>query len=589
MTTILVMPPLSAKTALFSAPRAFRHFRFSEDMLSADFVLESLAGADMVRVGFSAKQPLGATSQATELLTQQRGHCRQLLATWKAPPKPLQMPILAKALSKDANLATWKAPSSNFAPQGCHVLGPTASVSASVQPPSAQQHILQLAQRLVSLPDHHATVADKDPSVMWLERTSSSFARVVHQLGHSGGRWSAFVGDRTSIVAYYRRIVDLVLPRQLRPARTGISLRNIPYCYPTVKDKCWCRDGLNAKHTCTQPNHSRLRVICSFYTLTVRKQLRLISRAVRFLLQVCWRTFECWDLSQAPQQLKTGIDQLEQRNISPLCPQGSCIMCAVPMLAPAVLVADAGQAYEAPEVRLIVASVDALFQSAEALQVPKSIFVHRGAKNAVGFGGSHKVPYFDRVVFYLYTLHRCLVGCLLLRMFVFGPLILLQNYGIPTGGPHSTVLLSILCGHREDIFIRFRWARILRTLGANFSLASSMFAIRYADDYCAISRCMCRQCLVKTLGIIYGGILDFKIETDFDIAGPTAAFNYLDVVVYVGFSWQRLCHYTKNELFYLTGLEIHRKKNRFRAFVSPFSRAVFQGWKADLSGRRARW
>ena len=282
-----------------------------------------------------------------------------------------------------------------------------------------------------------------------------------------------------------------MLPRQLRPARTALSFKNVPYAYATIKDKCWAADGMNAKRCCDQPSHSCLRVICSFFHLTCRAQLRYVSRAVRFLLQVCWRTFEIWDLSRAPQVFKSKIAKLEQHNVSETCPNGLCLLCSAPLETPSVLVADAGQAYEVPEVSLISDAVDSLFVSADALDIPPAIYVMKGQKFCAGFGGSHKTPYQDRYVFYRKTLHRCISACLLLRIFTFGPLLLLQNYGIPTGGPHSTVLLSILLGRCEDVFVRFKWQRILKNIGETISFDKAIAALRYADDYCAVSRCVC--------------------------------------------------------------------------------------------------
>jgi hypothetical protein len=284
-----------------------------------------------------------------------------------------------------------------------------------------------------------------------------------------------------------------------------------------------------------------------------------------------------WGLSTAPAFFKTNIAKLTQHGISESCPCGCCVLCSSTLSSPSVLVADAGQAYEMPEVRLIASSVDALFESADKLNVPPAIFVTKGQRSQVGFGGSHKNTYHDRFIYYRYTLHRALLGCLLLRMFVCGPLVLLQNFGIPTGGPHSTVLLSILLGRLEDLFIRFKWKRIMEAVGLNLPLSSVMLAVRYADDYGAVSRSMCRPCLVKILNKVYGQVLKFKIDLDFVVAGPSISFSYLDLVVFVGFDWLRLGHNNRNEMYILSGVSVHKKKNRFRPYITNYSKSVFAG------------
>ena len=85
---------------------------------------------------------------------------------------------------------------------------------------------------------------------------------------------------------------------------------------------------------------------------------------------------------------------------------------------------------------------------------PPAVTVHKSARNFVDPGGSVRTPFSDRVAF-------------LRAFFIYGQLFLIQNFGIPTGGPHSTVLLSIVCGHREHLFIKFKWAAIMRSLGLN--------------------------------------------------------------------------------------------------------------------------
>jgi hypothetical protein len=316
--------PPSVRAQLFNAPGAFKNFKFDDSMLSAEFIFEALRGSDMLRVSVSAKRSL--PTDPVDDSRAQLFECKRWLARWSRTPPPDVLAVSLQKLATDCR----REPTSVPLPLRAGSLGSVPHLKRTGElhtdtlrhTEASTVTVLNKACQLAALPGHHATCADKDPSVCWLEETPASFARVVHQLSRSDGRWAVFAGNRTAIMAYYRRIVDLILPRQLRPRKTAIAYRNIPYAYPTVKDKCWSDGSQGAQKTCRDPSHSCLRMICSFYTLTVRTQLRLVSRAVRFLLQVSWVTFELWDLSKSAEVFKSGIDKLTVHAPSALCPDG---------------------------------------------------------------------------------------------------------------------------------------------------------------------------------------------------------------------------------------------------------------------------
>jgi hypothetical protein len=116
-----------------------------------------------------------------------------------------------------------------------------------------------------------------------------------------------------------------------------------------------------------------------------------------------------------------------------------------------------------------------------------------------------------------------------------------------------------------------------------------MAAVRYADDFLALSRMIDRGCLHKLLHTIYGDLLQFSVDDDFVISPQAVSCVFLDFVVYYGFTWIRFGHAPKAELLVLTSDPQHMKRHSFRPFSFSNLRSSFSGWRADLSGRRARW
>eukprot|EP00959_Pyramimonas_sp_CCMP1952_P115379 2411798-Pyramimonas_sp.AAC.1 len=55
--------------------------------------------------------------------------------------------------------------------------------------------------------------------------------------------------------------MDLSIPKSLFQGQSRLSAANLPYCYPTVKAKCWGHDG---EYKCSLPSRSCFRNICSF-------------------------------------------------------------------------------------------------------------------------------------------------------------------------------------------------------------------------------------------------------------------------------------------------------------------------------------
>ena len=344
-----------------------------------------------------------------------------------------------------------------------------------------------------------------------------------------------------------------MLPSALRPRKSAVAADSLPYAYGTVKRKCWAPTPSGVKHVCEKPAHSCLRLICSFARVPFRRQIRGVARACQAVLQAVWQGFELWNLSTAPAEIRDGIGGLTPAPPSGGCPHGCCALCGEALLHPAWVVADAGQAYEAISIAAVTQSITRLFQAARTIGLPDAVFVKKSSKFSAGFGGSIRTPYTDRTIYTFRTIELCLIGCLLLRFFILGPWILLQCSGIPIGGPHSKILLSIPLVEREHIFIRFKWPKIARALGLSADMSKALVARRYVDDVILVSRCMCRACVAPLLKVIYGSLIVFDVECDGVVDGDSVAFKYLDAIVEMNFLSVRYLHFNPNEPFIVSG------------------------------------
>ena len=109
---------------------------------------------------------------------------------------------------------------------------------------------------------------------------------------------------------------------------------------------------------------------------------------------------------------------------------------------PGLLVADAGQAYEAMRYADIIETLDKLFNAIRDSRSDVTVWARYGRKSECGFGGKLSAKYRDRVIILPATLERFVHAYLGLKWFHGGPLMLRQMDGVPIGGPLSGSLLG---------------------------------------------------------------------------------------------------------------------------------------------------
>ena len=219
-------------------------------------------------------------------------------------------------------------------------------------------------------------------------------------------------------------------------------------------------------------------------------------------------------------------------------PAGNCCcICSSSLSCPAAFVGDAAQAFEAVSQERVLSAIHSLTELSKKLQQPDAIQVSRKHGGGVCWGGSIKTPYSDRFIFTRRTLTKFVIVTLLMRLFILGPLIVIQKVGIPIGGPWSPTLLSLALSQVEHAMRRFKW-RVIRERFPNLppKFEKAVMVKRYVDDVLATSRCMCDDCLRVIQRIIYDGVLVFDEDPDAtQTCGKTRAVKMLDLF----FVWGR--------------------------------------------------
>ena len=96
-----------------------------------------------------------------------------------------------------------------------------------------------------------------------------------------------------------------------------------------------------------------------------------------------------------------------------------CRCCGQIMEVPGVVVADAGQAFEAVAVSAVLTSLASLFALARAVKPKYNVSVRRQAGVSDTSGGSIYAGFFDRDVFTLDSLQQCVKAVLTMRVYRF--------------------------------------------------------------------------------------------------------------------------------------------------------------------------
>ena len=253
---------------------------------------------------------------------------------------------------------------------------------------------------------------------------------------------------------HYREVLDGAFPRSLQRKRNALSLRHLPYCYPTIKRKCfsaatWLVGGslesfssTSCGRTCTQVGHNCLRTIVSLYNLPSKLSYRRVGKCLDFLNREFRPSHDLHDLSKASFDIKERFNQLHKR---PGTHPKHRICCGAPMRRPTILVADAGQAFEVLDPNITKDVLERLFTRAimSSKHPDPTVTVHNGGKSNVTWGGYIRHSLKDHTAFFISTIRRCGLALLNCKLYAVGNRIVRQKQGRPIGGPKVATNMSI--------------------------------------------------------------------------------------------------------------------------------------------------
>ena len=206
-----------------------------------------------------------------------------------------------------------------------------------------------------------------------------------------------------------------------------------------------------------------------------------------------------------------------------------------------MVIADAGQAFEALESTSISAACDRVFEHAQQ-SGGATITVMKGARPQVTSGGDPGAKHRDRYVFYLRTVRKMVEIYLCMSYYRLGAWIWKQRQGVPIGGRLSQTILETVLQSKEhayDDHVVFR---------------SVLFgAGRYVDDLVLMSRQMCRQCLCKRIVDVYGDSITFDVDYKQDVLHGTVMQKYLDFIMFIGPGFFECVALHKNFVYAFSG------------------------------------
>ena len=176
-----------------------------------------------------------------------------------------------------------------------------------------------------------------------------------------------------------------------------------------------------------------------------------------------------------------------------------------------------------------------------------------------------------------------------MRIYVLGDLFVIQQSGVPIGGPLSTMCLETVLARLEYLFDTHSWSNTKYGRALPGLREEWVTLGRYADDIIAVSRWLCHKCLKSMVSSAFprSGVV-FEDSGDVSSPSPTVSiFKYLDV------TWILDCNcliptiQSPNLVQTVSG-SLDAAKCRF--IPNAFShRDAIMRLVADISGRAARW
>ena len=216
----------------------------------------------------------------------------------------------------------------------------------------------------------------------------------------SSGTWTftsmSCAHAATLIHTYMKALVPERLHQML-----GVTCPNgwLPYMYVTIKSKCF-RGGVRV---CTRAGHSRLRKVASSAAWPMRRRWRYIHRALETVMREYSGGDEVWSLRQATHVMNARIQAAR-----PVTAHGTCARCQRVKAESTVVVADAGQFFEAVRPRDAIFAARTVLQRCQRATGKEAVTVLKNGRRVAFIGGSGGVHDSKKVC--LFSLICCLLS-----------------------------------------------------------------------------------------------------------------------------------------------------------------------------------
>ena len=199
------------------------------------------------------------------------------------------------------------------------------------------------------------------------------------------------------------------------------------------------------------------------------------------------------------------------------------------MKAPALFVADAGQAYEVLPRPLIRGCLDRLFDAVRKApcRADPCVQVLHTPQCKVSFGGRIDDTLDDRTVLFLSRIAKCIYSMFELRLHRLGSQVLVHQRGIPIGGPLSGDILKSVLAEAEHMRSSSTWNRFSH-MGLRGTRRDWLTLVRYIDDLCGYSQWLCQACVQEYVDSVYRDLICFEAE-------PAATFASVSVGQFLDF------------------------------------------------------
>ena len=150
-----------------------------------------------------------------------------------------------------------------------------------------------------------------------------------------------------------------------------------------------------------------------------------------------------------------------------------------------------------------------------------------------------------------------------MRYYRVGAVVIMQNQGVPIGGPIPGAVLDVGLSDLEHFFGTYIWKRVCEQLGITGSRETYIASGRYADDSIFISRWFCKKCPAAMLLSVYRSQVAFGISTEDSTHEDTVAIKFLDV--WYNVHWNRIspaAHILNERACWFRDIQLCKKHRR---------------------------